>query len=116
MLGMGSVYEAFRSGRIVGSDDIAVLYDPVELRPLTVPLVSIRYRLERLVALGEMSTATAREALIAAHALPLAGRAPETIDRDLISIVGSGWLVSASFPDIKARDARRLVRSLDAGA
>jgi hypothetical protein len=113
---MGWVYEAFRSGRIDGPDETAVPYDPVEIRPLTVPLVSIRYRLERLDALGEISIATAHTALIMARELPLTKRAPETIDRNLMSIVEPGWLASASLPDIKARDVRRLLRSSGVGA
>jgi hypothetical protein len=115
MQGIGWVYGAFLSGRIRDSDEIAVLYDPVGLHPLSVPLVSIRYRLEHLVAYGEISPAMAHEALIAARALPPEERTPETTDRQLSDIVGMGWLQSAAIRDNKARDARRLLRTFSTG-
>ncbi|MGE3784730.1 MAG: TfuA-like protein, partial [Alphaproteobacteria bacterium] len=49
MYGSGWVYRAFCSGRIAGTDEIAVLYDPRDLRPLTLPLVTIRFWLDRLL-------------------------------------------------------------------
>src|SRR5688572_16844442 len=42
MRGSGWVYEAFRRGRIAGTEEIAVLYDPRSFRPLTIPLVTVR--------------------------------------------------------------------------
>ena len=52
----------------------------------------------------------AHEAMIAARALPPEERTPDTTDRQLSDIVGMGWLQSAAIRDIKARDARRLLR------
>src|ERR1700756_5060007 len=48
MVGLGWVYEAYCSGRISGTDEIAVLYEPDSYRLLTTPLVNVRFCLERL--------------------------------------------------------------------
>jgi TfuA protein len=49
MAGVGWVYDSYRANRIAGLDEIAVIYDPQSYRPLTIPLVNIRFCLDRLV-------------------------------------------------------------------
>ena len=39
MTGIGWVYDAYCTGRITGTDEIAVLYDPISFGPLTIPLL-----------------------------------------------------------------------------
>lgn len=39
MVGLGRVYEAYCTGRIAGTDEISVLYNPDSKRLLTIPLV-----------------------------------------------------------------------------
>ncbi len=118
MIGVGWVYEAYRSGRITSSDEIAVLYHPRTLRPLTVPIVSVRHRLERLVAQGEITPDSAERALAAVLQLELPDRDTATIGRCLAqhlrpaqaarSFIDDGRFL----PDVKADDARRLLRLL----
>ena len=52
MRGCGWIYQAFRDGRIFGTEEIAVLYDPQSLCPLTIPLVTVRFWLDHFVGRG----------------------------------------------------------------
>jgi hypothetical protein len=117
MAGIGWVYDAFRTHRISGLDEIAVIYDPRSCRPLTIPLVNVRYFLDRMV---ESSLAGADEALTAMTALKslrLEQRDPRTVLVHLARILGkqrfkAGLNVLAEEDmDIKAQDARELLRT-----
>ena len=55
MIGLGRIFEAYRSGRIEGDDEVALAYCPIDLTPHTVPLVNVRFWLDRLLALGWIS-------------------------------------------------------------
>jgi len=46
MIGVGRVYECYRSGRIVADDEVAVTYSPVTGEQLSEPLVNVRYQLK----------------------------------------------------------------------
>jgi hypothetical protein len=68
MLGVGWVYEAYRSGRIDADDEVAVTYALETFRCLTVPLVNVRRWLELLQTSGQVDSLTARRLLAAARA------------------------------------------------
>lgn len=59
MIGIGSVYEWYRQGRIEGDDEVALLHADAEhgYCALSEPLVNIRCTLERAVARGLLSAA-----------------------------------------------------------
>ena len=46
MIGVGRVYECYRSGRIVADDEVAVTYSPVTGEQMSEPLVNVRYQLK----------------------------------------------------------------------
>ena len=48
MRGIGNVFEMYRRGDIDSDDEVALLFDPVRLVPVTVPLVNVRYSLKAL--------------------------------------------------------------------
>lgn len=45
MIGIGKIYEAYKSGRLVSDDEVALIFDPVTYKPLSEPLVNIRYNI-----------------------------------------------------------------------
>lgn len=118
MRGHGWVHQAYRSGRIAGTDEIALLYDPVCMRPLTVPLVNVRYGLERLVSNARVKHESARAAFIAIRDLAPASRDAVSVGNVLRRYLGTteatAIVGSSTRPglDIKAADARALVRRL----
>ena len=46
MIGVGRVYECYRSGRITADDEVAVTFNPVTGEQLSEPLVNVRYQLK----------------------------------------------------------------------
>ena len=46
MEGIGKIYELYKEGTLVSDDEVALLFDPETFRPLSEPLVNIRYNLE----------------------------------------------------------------------
>ena len=59
MIGLGTVFEWYRSGRIEGDDEVALLHGVAEMdyRPLTLPLVDVRYVLAQLNSMGMVTPA-----------------------------------------------------------
>lgn len=118
MMGLGWVHGAYQTGRISGTDEIAVLYDPVLMRPLTIPLVNVRYALECVASSGRVSPMAARRALAAVWELPFGDRDPNTVAAILSRHLNPEWaaefLGSGTCPPkgVKGIDARRLIRRL----
>ena len=50
MHGVGWVYDQYIAGKITSFDEIAVIYDPLCLQNLSVPLVNIRFWLDGLIS------------------------------------------------------------------
>jgi hypothetical protein len=48
MIGVGQVYEMYRKGEINSDDEVALIFAPDTLKPLSEPLVNIRYNLKSL--------------------------------------------------------------------
>ena len=46
MVGVGRIYEQYKSEALVSDDEVALLFDPETFEPLSEPLVNIRYNLE----------------------------------------------------------------------
>jgi len=46
MVGVGRIYECYRSGRLVADDEVAVTYNPATGDQMSEPLVNIRYQLK----------------------------------------------------------------------
>jgi hypothetical protein len=118
MRGVGWVYEAYRSGCITSADEVAVLYAPDSLRPLTVPLVNVRCWLAGLVEAGRLDAEHADRAMTGLRALDLADRDAATIRQRLENSLGRARvaaLLAATggvITDVKAADARLLLQHL----
>lgn len=69
MEGVGEVYRAYREGRLVADDEVALLFDPETFVPLSEPLVNIRATIQRALECGVIGADTARALLDAARAL-----------------------------------------------
>ena len=42
---VGKIYEWYKSGKLVSDDEVALFFDPVYFKPLSEPLINIRYSL-----------------------------------------------------------------------
>jgi len=46
MIGVGRIYECYRSGRLVADDEVAVTYNPATGEQMSEPLANVRYQLK----------------------------------------------------------------------
>jgi hypothetical protein len=69
MEGVGKIYEQYKTGVLISDDEVALLFDPESLKPLSEPLVNIRYNLERAVERGILSPEANAKILEIAQAL-----------------------------------------------
>jgi hypothetical protein len=69
MVGIGRIYEQYKSGALVSDDEVALLFDPETLEPLSEPLVNIRYDLELAEERGILNKEVKEEILRVAQSL-----------------------------------------------
>lgn len=113
--GVGRIYEMYRSGAITREDEVSVVFDPTTKRPLTVPLVNIRYAVAELVASASIDERTAERIVASAESLHFSERTvhrilkkteigDETSRAELASLLNTF--------DLKADDAVALLRQV----
>lgn len=55
MIGAGRIYEMYKSGELESDDEVAVTFDPESMDQLSIPLVNIRFTLERVQESGAIT-------------------------------------------------------------
>jgi hypothetical protein len=112
MNGYGWIFEVYRSGQVTADDEVAVTYSEESLAALTVPLINVRYWLERLQADGEVDGITARRILAATQHVFYAERTQHRLRSEWEKTVSQPEVdrllavTNGSIADIKAADAR----------
>ena len=106
MIGVGRIFEAFASGRLVGDDEVALLHGPEawDWLILTEPLVNVRATLQRAVRERIIDIGVAKRLLGAARSLFYKERTWPTILEDVAAEGFRAWLGSGRV-DLKKRDA-----------
>ena len=118
MKGYGWIYEQYRSGRIIADDEVAIAYSPLDLRPVTVPLVNVRYWLGELEAAGHLEAKVSRRMLASLRRVFYADRTAQRVRLELEKIVGADELrrlyniSGGGINDVKAADARQVLMHL----
>jgi len=69
MEGVGTIYTQYKNGELVSDDEVALLFDPETLEPVSEPLVNIRYNLGLAAKAGLISEAEAEKLLTVAKSL-----------------------------------------------
>jgi len=69
MEGVGEIYRAYREGRLVADDEVALLFDPETFIPLSEPLVNIRATIQRALECSVIGAEAAGALLEAARGL-----------------------------------------------
>jgi hypothetical protein len=59
MIGIGTIFNKYSKGEIDGDDEVALIFNPETLEPLSEPLVNMRLNLENAVDAGLITTADA---------------------------------------------------------
>lgn len=55
MVGIGRIYQAYKSGHLVSDDEVALVFDPFSWEPRSEPLVNIRFNLDLAWQMGVIS-------------------------------------------------------------
>ena len=118
MIGLGTVFHWYRSGRIEGDDEVALMHAPADFayRPLTLPLVDVRHVMAGLEAQGALSPAQVSDVLCAFKHM---GHEARTRSALLNLLQAQGADISAvrdrlsdSRHSLKAQDTRLALRVL----
>ncbi len=115
VIGIGRIFEMYHAGVIERDDEVAVLVDPDSYRALSVPMVNVRFAVERLVRTGTVGAADGAEIIDAALRLHYTERTYRNIiagsrlagNRDSADLIA----LLESF-DLKADDAQLLVERI----
>ncbi len=121
MVGVGRIFEGFKTGALEDDDEVAVVHSPAELdyMPLSEPMVNIRPTLEHAVESGVLSTRQSDDLCALAKALDYPQRTWEQI-LDLGAVRGivkqsdldlAKW-VSGNRIDQKKQDAVELLEAM----
>lgn len=116
VIGVGRIFEWYRDRIITRDDEVSLLFDDSTGRPLTVPMVNVRFAVERLCRPGTLDPATGDKLLAAAQELPYERRRYQTIlkvaglsdradSQDLIAMLEAH--------DLKHRDAQAVLEAVD---
>ena len=97
MIGVGRIFERYRSGELEDDDEVALLHADARLkfRPLTEPLINVRFTMERAAAEGVASRECAAKVVGAAQSLFYK-------ERDYLAILGRAAEVGVAREDIEA--------------
>jgi hypothetical protein len=69
MEGIGAIYQAYKSGRLVSDDEVALTFDPFSYAPTSEPLVNIRFNLDLAKEKGIISEQSREKLFLAARRL-----------------------------------------------
>ncbi len=119
MVGIGTIYEWYKSGRIRSDDEVAVAFHPESLKPLSEPLVNIRATLEKALASGAINQQEHDSILAASKEVPFQLRNyPRILQRAVrsgISSIRAGEileLIKGVRRDLKREDAIKVLERI----
>ena len=113
MIGVGWVYEHFASAPIRRDDDVALAYSPVDLSPLTIPIIDIEYWTTLLTEKNVIPASEKKIICRTARRIFYSDRTERILMRELERTIGLSRLqyllahTSGVVPNIKHLDARR---------
>jgi hypothetical protein len=112
MIGVGRIFEWYREGRITDDSEVALLHAGAEhaFRPLTVPLVNVRWAAECAQRAKVLRAAEAKQLVSAAARIFYQDRTWPRLLEALATPVRERW-EAFEVPDLKAEDARETLRA-----
>ena len=116
MIGIGWVYQHFAAAAVRRDDDVALAYSPLDLSPVTIPVIDIEYWTSLLLTRNLISVREKKTICRTTRKIFYAERTESKLIRELERTIGASSLrdllahTSGTFPDIKHLDARRAVQ------
>ena len=115
MIGRGWVFESYSDGTITAGDEVLVSMFPETFKPLTVPLVNVRYALGRLSPLYGITAATQSGILSCLSAIYFEERTPARVRGVLVRAgVADSFIKHVLAPEfnIKRHDGIALIEEV----
>jgi hypothetical protein len=115
MIGIGQVFEWFRSGELDADDEVALVFDAETLRAISEPMVNIRYALAAALREGLLTAAEQEILLRTAKDLYFPDRSWRRVFFEARNEIGSATLerldgfVQKAEHDLKGLDAKHLL-------
>lgn len=109
MIGIGAIFEMFRDGEIDADDEVAVAYCPSTYRPVSQPLVNIRFALKAAVTRGIIRQDEADEIIRRLKSLYFPWRTYQAVATMCPAL---GEFLRSTRPDQKRDDALLLLRTI----
>ena len=120
VIGVGRIFEEYRSGRIDADDEVAMVYDPVDFSAMSEPLINMRFAIEAALAAGATTPAIADRFLTIAKKMYFPRRTTKAVLQALSGELAEPELsrlqqfLSTSAPDTKREDALQLLAAMHA--
>ncbi|MFE4518710.1 TfuA-like protein [Kitasatospora sp. NPDC056783] len=76
---VGWIVRQYLDSTVWADDEVALTYDPADYRPLSMPLINLRWLLDQCVSAGELDPPTAQAVLSACSALHFRERTARTL-------------------------------------
>jgi hypothetical protein len=96
----------YRDEEVVADDEVALVFDPESLRPLSEPLVNVRCAVQHGVEARRIASDQAQTVIEAAQTLPYPARTYRRILKDAGSVLGAD--LSGLEPLLTSHDQKRL--------
>ncbi len=116
MIGVGRIYEMYRTGKLERDDEVALLFDSDTGRAVTEPLVNVRFAAARLISEGTIDAERGHAIIDAASRLHFRDRVYRNILREagIASLENSAALIGAlKAIDLKREDAQTLLERFE---
>ena len=116
MIGVGWVYDYLRHSAVRHDADVALIYSPLDFKPMTVPIVDVEYWMEQASAAGLIAGRERARLLKVARNVFFADRTMDRLMSSLCRVIGNDMLVSllafsgGAIPSVKSLDALEAVR------
>ncbi|WP_050043617.1 TfuA-like protein [Bradyrhizobium sp. LTSPM299] len=116
MIGVGWVYDYFRRSAVRRDGDVALVYSPFDMKPITVPMVDLEFWMEGATRAGLVPRRDGGRLLKAARGIFFADRTSDRLMDALRRAVGTELLEAllafsdGAIPSVKSLDAVEAVR------
>lgn len=111
MIGVGRVFEMYAKGEIQGDDEVALVFDPETMEPLSEPLVNMRFFLDQAVADGTIGPEQRAKVLEKLRSVYYPRRTKESFERRAAEVLDESEreafqrYFTIYYRDIKREDA-----------
>jgi hypothetical protein len=114
MISVGAIAKLYSRRIEIGDDEVALTHGPLELgcRPLTVPLINIRFTLRRMFRLGIIAKHDEKRIVRKLEDIHFSERTPEAIRSTLVDVALETThlsMIEKYYVDAKRRDAIKVI-------